>query len=182
MSQEQAIRLSNTLASQPWPINASSWQGGQEGDLHLRLNGAKAAVQSAISAFKEYGMQTVNEAAAAMHWQGLREQSHPWFNPALKLWRFALPPTTAPLALEQDCLVEWHGGQRWVQGELDYAHWSQKARELGGHVSLFRGADRSSQLRASLQDNPKTQALHLIEDRLRKTFDPDGVFATGRMN
>ena len=182
LSQEQAIRLSNTLASQPWPINASSWQGQQEGTLHLRLNGAKAAVQSAISAFKEYGMQTVNESEAALHWQGLREQSHPWFNPELKLWRFALPPTTPPLAIAQDCLVEWHGGQRWVQGELDYASWSQKARELGGHLSLFRASDRSSQLRASLKDSPKTQALHLIENRLRQTFDPEGVFATGRIN
>ena len=75
-------------------------------------------------------------------------------------------------------LAEGVAGDEWKFVAL----MNQKARELGGHVSLFRAADRSSQLRASLQDNPKTQALHLIENRLRATFDPDGVFATGRMN
>jgi glycolate oxidase FAD binding subunit len=35
INQAEAIHLMNLLASQPWPLSASAWQGEQMGQLHI---------------------------------------------------------------------------------------------------------------------------------------------------
>lgn len=184
MEQSKAIHLMNLLASQPWPLNASAWVGENAGTLYLRLSGAKAAVQSATSAFaKTYGMQTMDHDEATAFWMSLREQTHAWFkdNEQTTLWRLALPSTTEALDLGGETLIEWHGGQRWHKGSLDPKAIKALAQSLGGHASVFRANEKTEQMLSSFKDHPLTAALVGVEDRLRKSFDPQGVFATGRL-
>ena len=184
ITQNKAIELINQLASQPWPINASCWIGQEIGTLHLRLSGAKAAVQTAITSFKnEYGMKQLDDDQAKVFWASLREQTHDWFDSASSkpLWRLALPPTNSPLNLPGETLLEWHGGQRWWKGEIASKEIKSIAQSLGGHASIFRAASKTSDMLSSLKDNPLTAALAPIENNLRKSFDPKGVFATERL-
>jgi len=184
MEQSAAIQLMNLLASQPWPLNASAWV---DGVLYLRLSGAKAAVQSAISSFaKNHHMQTIDEAEASHFWLSLREQTHPWFQAESDhaLWRLALPSTTDALKSSGDTLIEWHGGQRWVKGfesPAEIKELKSLAQSLGGHASVFRSKNKTEAMLSSLKDHPLTAPLATVEERLRKTFDPQGVFATGRL-
>jgi glycolate oxidase FAD binding subunit len=184
IEQSKAIHLMNLLASQPWPLNASAWVGENLGTLHLRLSGAKAAVQSAISSFsKTYGMQLMAEDEARAFWTSLREQTHSWFNrtQAENLWRMALPSTAETLLIVGETLIEWHGGQRWYKSKQAAKEMKALAQALGGHASAFRSENKNETLLSSVKDNPLTAALAPVEDRLRKTFDPQGVFATGRL-
>ncbi len=186
IDQDKALHTMNLLASQPWPINASSWQGEQNGVLHIRLSGAKAAVESATSSFKKnFGMQLLESEEAKKFWSALKEQQSDWFkssnDEASPLWRFAVAPTSKPLELTGSTLIEWHGGQRWWQGKLDAATAKSIAAKAHGHASIFRSNEKDLAMLSSLNDNPLTKALVPVQDRLKKAFDPHGIFATGRL-
>jgi glycolate oxidase FAD binding subunit len=184
INQKDAIHLMNLLASQPWPLSASSWQGEEMGQLHIRLNGAKAAVASAIQHFgSQYGMKPLDQNEADQHWKNLKEQQLAWFNnsPETPLWRFAVAPTSKPLPLSGETLIEWHGGQRWWKGQIDSSKAKQIALSADGHASIFRASDKNLAMLSSLKDHPLTSPLASIQDQLSKAFDPHGVFATGRL-
>lgn len=184
INQAEAIHLMNLLASQPWPLSASAWQGEQMGQLHIRLNGAKAAVASAIHHFgNQYGMKPLDQTEAEQYWKDLKEQQLPWFKNSAEtpLWRFAVAPTSKPLSLSGETLIEWHGGQRWWKGSIEPSTAKQIAQTAQGHASLFRASDKTSAMLSSLKDHPLTRPLVSIQDQLSKAFDPHGVFATGRL-
>ncbi|MFM2034261.1 MAG: hypothetical protein RJA32_896 [Pseudomonadota bacterium] len=184
ITQAEAIQLMNVLASQPWPLSASCWQGDGLGTLHLRLNGAKAAVESAIQTFgQKYGMKVIDEEQAAIFWHDLKEQKNDWFSKSSEspLWRFAVAPTSDPLDLPGTTLIEWHGGQRWWKGQIDAESAKKIAFKANGHASIFRASNKNQAMLSSLKDNPLTSPLAIVQDRLTKAFDPHGVFATGRL-
>ena len=184
IDQADAIHLMNLLASQPWPLSASAWQGEQTGQLHIRLNGAKAAVASAIQHFgSQYGMKPLDPVEAEQYWKNLKEQQLNWFKESgdTPLWRFAVAPTSKPLTLPGETFIEWHGGQRWWKGQIDSTQAKQVAQNAHGHASIFRASNKNLEMLSSLKDHPLTSPLALIQDQLSKAFDPHGVFATGRL-
>jgi glycolate oxidase FAD binding subunit len=181
LEQQAAINVMNLLASQPWPINASAWV---DHTLYLRLCGAKAAVKNAIESFdSQRGMKVVEQTTADEFWKSLREQTHPWFDQATQnnLWRLSLPTTSPRFDASDDTLIEWHGGQRWIKGANDAATLKSMALAKQGHASLFKGNNKAPQMLSSLSDNPLTQGLVIVQQRLQEAFDPSGVFATERL-
>ena len=78
----ELIARLNEWGGQPLPISASFWHDGQ---LWLRLSGARAAVEAARRTLG--GNAAVD---AEKHWISVREQTHPAFV-AAQLWRLALP-------------------------------------------------------------------------------------------
>jgi glycolate oxidase FAD binding subunit len=86
------------------------------------------------------------------------------------------------LPIENATCIEWLGGQRWVKGLFDQDTMKKIARLHGGHVTLFRG-DKSevSSAFTSLKDATITAPLATVQERIRKTFDPYGIFQTNRM-
>jgi len=177
MDQASAIRQLNQWAGRPLPLHASAWW---QGLLVLRLAGAAAAVRAAAQSL---GGEAVQSDLAAAFWQGLRDQQDEYFISALAaldqgatLWRLSLPPTTPPLALDGDCLVEWGGAQRWLCSTLPAATVRDAAAAAGGHATLYRGRDRSAGVFAPLKS-----PLDRIHRELKRAFDPDGVFNPGRL-
>jgi glycolate oxidase FAD binding subunit len=73
LPQAAALRQMNLWAGQPLPISATLWHDGL---LHLRLAGARAAIDAACNAL---GGARVEEAEAAPLWQSVREQTHAFF-------------------------------------------------------------------------------------------------------
>jgi glycolate oxidase FAD binding subunit len=169
-NQAEALRLLNEWAGQPLPISASFWF---DGVLTLRLSGAQAAVAAAQ---RKLGGERVSEAAG--FWVSVREQQHPAFV-APVVWRLALPATAPVLALPASVALEWAGGQRWLQGDLDPAEVRAVAAQAGGHAVLFRAPESLRCLEGAFSSlSPALLALHR---RLKKTFDPQGRFNPGRM-
>ena len=170
MTEAAALEQLNRWGGQPLPISASFWHDGQ---LAVRLSGARAAVDSAR---RQLGGDLLP--AAEAFWSSVREQTHAAFQSPI-LWRLALPTTAPVLALPAPTTVEWGGGQRWLAADLDAATVRQAAAAAGGHATLYR-APESLRCRESAF-TPLPYPLLAIHQRLKKVFDPKGIFNPGRL-
>lgn len=175
LSEQAAIEQLNVWGGQPLPISGSCWHNGQ---LAIRLSGARAAVDAAI---KKMGGTELPSANA--FWDSLREQSHAFFADAQGiaqqgLWRFSVPSVAAPLTVAGEQLIEWGGAQRWIKAApgVDVQTIRAAATKAGGHATLFKGGDKSVGVFHPLQP-----AVARIHRHLKNTFDPAGVFNPGRM-
>ena len=178
LAEVQALAQLNTWGGQPLPLNASVWH---DGVLTLRLRGARAAVSAACA---RLGGERVDDGAAESFWNGMREQTDPWFTAARRaaesggsaLWRLSVPQTAVPLGLDGDTLHEWGGAQRWLHSDAPAAEVRAAAAAAGGHATLYRAIDRSAGVFA-----PLAPPLDRIHRELKRAFDPDGVFNPGRL-
>ncbi len=175
--QAAAIRRLNEWGGQPLPLNASAWWDGM---LVLRLAGAAAAVRSA---HEKIGGEVIEASLAATFWGGLRDHRDEFFVGAAKavdsgaaLWRLSVPPTTAPLKLSGEQLLEWGGAQRWICTTAPASVLRDAAHLAGGHAVLFRGHDKSAGAFA-----PQTPSMARLQRELQRAFDPDGLFNPGRL-
>jgi glycolate oxidase FAD binding subunit len=171
MRRTEAIEKLNGWGGQPLPLSASAWHGGV---LIVRLSGAEAAVKAA-----QQKMGGEEEPNADALWRELRDHDNAYFGAldgAASLWRLSVPSTLPPLALEGDQLIEWGGAQRWLRTELDAATIRNAAQRVGGHATLFRGADKSAGV-----FHPLAAPVMKIHRNLKNAFDPAGVFNPGRM-
>jgi glycolate oxidase FAD binding subunit len=168
MPESEAIVSMNQWAGQPLPLSATAWQ---DGVLRVRLSGAQTAVAAARA---KMGGEEV--AGGADYWSDLREQRLAFFAPGRPLWRISVMQTAQPLELGGAQLIEWGGGVRWVSGELDAFAMRSTAERAGGHVTLFRGGDKSVGV-----FHPLKPAVAKIHKRLKLAFDPAGILNPGRM-
>ena len=166
----RAIEQLNRWGGKPLPISASAWN---DGTLSIRLSGAAAAVNEACA---KVGGERVEEGQARSFWSGVREQTDRFFRSDAPLWRISVPPTTPPLKLQGEQLIEWGGGLRWLLSRADARTVREAAKRAGGHATLFRGGDKSVGV-----FQPLAPALMSIHRALKREFDPAGIFNPGRM-
>jgi len=168
LPEADAVRRTNEWAGQPWPISATAWF---DGALTVRLSGAIAGVRAAQA---KLGGELVADGPA--FWTTLREHTHNFFKrtDTATLWRLSVPPTTVPLNLGST-LTEWRGAQRWIWSREAAVDLRVQAQKAGGHATAFRQHDRDDVF------HPLAPALALIHQRLKKEFDPVGIFNRGRM-
>lgn len=167
---------------QPLPINASRWEADR---LLVRLRGAVAAVEAACERMRrEAGGERVDNAAADLEWAACRDRRGPSSSQP--------PPTSAcgasrchrplpVLALRWPQLTEWQGAQRWLWAPAAARRPKSRAATAAGewprHAVPCRG--RRCAGRAALR--PRRRGHQTINERLRREFDPAGIFTPGRM-
>ncbi len=95
----------------------------------------------------------------------------------MTLWRVSVPPTAAPLGLPGEQLIEWFGAQRWVCTAAPAAAVHEAAARAGGHAQPFF----SPQVQALVEASAMTPVLRQLHQRVQQSFDPLGVFNTGRL-
>ena len=196
ISQARALLLLNKWAGQPLPLSASGWIGNanQDGELTIRLEGAIAAVKTAIPLMgASINMEELDPHLALKFWNDLREQELSSFNNLTAdetLYRLALPAACGPLNIPKangEMVLEWHGQQRWVKApgdEATFALIKQIASSNGGHATRFRqgvNVDPLNQRFTLLTEQAHSIALEAVQARLRSAFDPAGVFVTSRL-
>jgi glycolate oxidase FAD binding subunit len=164
-----ALRLQGWLGK-AMPISASSWRNHV---LHVRLSGAAAAVEKAVTVI---GGEPLSDAAMQQFWQAQREQTDPWFAGDLPLWRVSVSATAPPLGIAGEQTLEWAGAQRWLRTTESAASIRTRAVELGGHCTLFRGGEKADGVFMPLEK--QAAAIH---QRLKQDFDPARVMNPGRM-
>ncbi len=164
-----AIRRFNEWAGQPLPLSATSWQ---DGVAHVRLSGAKAGVTAARI---KLGGELVEGAAA--HWMALRDHQALFLASGDPLWRLSVPSTTPPLAVAAKTLVEWGGALRWIAGGQDVPALRKRVAEVGGHVTMFRGGNKTDGV-----FHPLDPVLARIHRNLKAAFDPQNILNRGRMD
>jgi glycolate oxidase FAD binding subunit len=166
-----AIERLNRWGGEALPISASAWHGRV---LIVRLSGTQAAVDTAA---RKLGGESMGD--AVLLWDGLRDQANGFFadmSGGTNLWRLSLPSTTPSLRIPGEQLIEWGGAQRWLRTDADAGTLRRAAQQVGGHATLFRGADKSAGV-----FEPLAPPLAAIHGHLKNAFDPAGIFNRGRM-
>ena len=164
----EAIARMNELAGLAKPLSGAAWHDDR---LHLRLSGARSAVEAAA---RQWGGERLDDAES--FWRDLAEQRLPFFRTDSPLWRFSVRSSSVLPAIEGAWLIDWAGAQRWIHGDFDKRELERWAESAGGHVSLYRGGDREGEVHHALPDALKS--LHL---RLKDAFDPDRILNAGRL-
>ena len=182
MDQGEALAQTSAWLAQPLPLAATAWL--PDGQLVLRLSGARAAVESAAGRFqRELGASRTRlwgQDEAAGFWDSLRDQTHAFFEQpksGQSLWRLSVPPTTPAVALDgEGPLIEWGGGQRWLWTHASGPEVRRVIHGHGGHATRFRGEDPQTEA-----FSPLSPLLHGVHERLKAELDPHRLLEPGRL-
>lgn len=189
LDQDAALARCVELGRKAMPISATAWVPDVAGTapvgrLYLRLSGRETTV---VATARALGGETLAHAAQAGFWQGLREQTLPWFagdkagsvsadaQQESALYRILVPAATPVLALPGEVLNEWGGCQRWLRADAPVEEVRRAVRTHRGQVSRFRGGERTAAV-----FEPLPAPLRALHARLRAVFDPSGVFDAER--
>lgn len=160
--------------------------GGGYALTAIRLEGfgpsvaARGAMLSALAA--PHTAFTAPPTAAEALWKSIRDLSP--LADAETLWRVNVPPSggcSVVAALEPHgarWLFDWAGGLIWLAADCDPALVRAAAEAGGGHAALVRAP---ADIRARVPVlHPLAPGVAALEARVRRAFDPAGVFETGR--
>ena len=128
-------------------------------------------------------MEAFDESAAETFWDDLRTLRP--LGGTLPIWRINVPPGNGGAVVsalvpegEDRWLMDWTGGLVWLAHDGDADRIRACAARLGGHAMLLRAP---AELRARVPAlHPPAQGLAALEARVRRAFDPAGLFETGR--
>jgi FAD/FMN-containing dehydrogenase len=176
LDEASALSQLTRWAGKAIALHASSWH---RGELYVRLAGAASVVNGVDLA----GGRELATQAAQSWWADVRDHRHAFFDmsPAKLqagecLWRLAVPDTAPRLSLPGEQFIEWGGGQRWWRSAAPAIEVRAVATALGGHATLVRALDKSPGA-----FSPVSAASMRIQERLKQSFDPEGVFNPGRL-
>ncbi len=100
------------------------------------------------------------------------------------LWRIHVPPSRASrvvsaLELQPDSwCCDWAGGLVWAASDADSTRVRSVTESAGGHAALVRAPPA---VRACVPaHHPDAAGVAALSRRIRRAFDPAGVFETGR--
>jgi glycolate oxidase FAD binding subunit len=127
-------------------------------------------------------LSALPEDEAAACWTAIREVRP--LRDALLLWKINVPPSSGPALVDQfaplgaSWMFDWAGGLVWLGFDGDPALVRQAAERAGGHAMLIRAPDA---LRNALpMQHPRMPGVAALEARVRRAFDPAGIFEAGR--
>lgn len=167
LNETQALEKMNRWAGEPLPISATCYH---DHVLTIRLSGAQSAVRAAHA---KLGGQMM--LAGEDFWCGIREQTSHFFRDGMPLWRLSVPSTAAvPVPGKQ--LIEWGGALRWVFTEGEPGAVRAAVEKVRGQATLFRSAKKPAAV-----FHPLPQPLLEVHKRMKRAFDPQGIFNPGRM-
>jgi len=168
MSATEAIEAFNRWSGQPYPISAAAWYAGA---ASLRLSGAPSAIRAAR---ERVGGELVDPTSADNWWSSLRHCTHPHFS-AEAIWRLSVPSIAPSLELPGQPLIDWGGALRWYIGDLSAYDVRRLATAVGGTALRWRGPAPAGRF------HPLSPAVAEIHRRLKRSFDPHGLFNPGRL-
>lgn len=150
------------------------WRG--EGVTVLRLDGFAESVAARAAMLPEFVPLEDGDAL----WMAVRDAAP--LPRSLPLWRLIVAPGKAPAVVaalpDAEWLFDWAGGLVWLASDGDPIAIRTAAEAAGGHATLVRAAEAMRRAVPAL--HPQPPPLAAIEARVRRAFDPDGVFETGR--
>jgi glycolate oxidase FAD binding subunit len=153
--------------------------------LHIQgfASSVAARCQMLESLLSDYGMlRRMTDQEGQACWDDLRTLSP--LGASSPLWRINIAPRRAAdliasmHGLAARCLFDWAGGLIWMVSEAEATIIRNAVSAEGGHATLIRAA---ASIRASIPAfHPQPAGITALEERVRRAFDPFGVFETGR--
>ncbi len=167
-----AIRALDSLlgwGNRPLPVSAACHL---DDTLHVRLCGARQGVEQAAQVIGGDAMEN-----AEAFWEGIREQTHPFFQGSgAPLWRLSLPPGAPADLVPEQCLLDWGGALRWFRSQGPADAIRQATQAQGGHATVFRGHGGRIE-----PFHPLAPPLLQLHRQLKAAFDPHGILNPGRL-
>ncbi|MDF8334611.1 FAD-binding protein [Novosphingobium cyanobacteriorum] len=156
------------------------------GETLLRVAGFAPSVEARCMALPALmaghcPLQRLTEEEAAPLWQ--RAMTGAELQGSVR-WKVHLPPARAPELLERlaplgaGWAMDWGGGLVWVTLDDPGTQVRDAAAALGGEATLIAAPQDMRATVPALQ--PRAAGVMALEQRVRRAFDPAGVFATGR--
>jgi glycolate oxidase FAD binding subunit len=185
LEDEAAFALMREAMRQPADVAAAAHIPGAQ--TLIRLDGVGPSVTARTAhltqALARYGTpEKLSEAEAQPLWASLQGGAALPTEPPL--WRLSLPPrlalgVIAPLVqLGGRFLADWAGGLIWLSLSGHEDEIRKQVEQAGGHATL---ACASAELRARLPVlHPQAPGIEALSRRVRRAFDPLGVFETNR--
>ena len=99
------------------------------------------------AAAEKLGGESLAAEEAARFWEGVREQTDPFFAGDAPLWRLSLPAQAPVLELPGEQLLEWGGALRWLKSSADAA---SRARRRGRAQAAMRRCSARAKSRPAL--------------------------------
>ncbi len=180
MPAEAVTTMARAMGSQANVAAAAYLPDG--GVTALRIEGFDHSVAARLALLARLlpGGEPMPAAEADEYWRMLRTVSPLAGTGAL--WRISIgsrgcADLIARLAAgSTNYLVDWAGGLVWLAHAGPAEHVREAARQAGGHAMLVR--------HGGLADTPSLDAqppaIAALETRVRRAFDPLGIFETGR--
>ncbi|WP_431067392.1 glycolate oxidase subunit GlcE [Methylotuvimicrobium sp.] len=167
---EQALETMRRCAGKTLPVSASCHIDRR---LYIRLSGIESAIDAA---HVKLGGDEFGDSLS--FWESIKNQTHPFFSGNKRLWRLSLKPTAPPFSITGEQAIEWGGALRWFAAAKDYDATAVRAQteKAGGHATLFRGKDPNIPV-----FHPLPPSLLKIHQRLKRQFDPAGIFNPQRL-
>jgi len=145
----------------------------------LRIEGFEASVAARADALgqtlRAFGRaERLDGAHSAEFWAQIGEVE-PFWRDRRPLWRISAPPAVgwrAADGLDGDALFDWACGLVWLASDAPPSAIRARARELGGHATLYRGDGSAFE--------PLDGPLAALSARVKAAFDPNGVLNPGR--
>lgn len=156
------------LSSQSLPLSGLSFDGER---LYVRLSGVESAVRAAV---KKIGGDEPGDDSA--YWRRLNEQQLSFFQTDKPLWRLSMAPATPALPLAGQWYLDWGGALRWLVSDEPSERIFAAAVAVNGHATLFRNGDRKAE-----RFQPLSKGVSQLQQRIKNTFDPQGVFNPQRI-
>ncbi|MGK6319518.1 FAD-binding protein [Sphingomonas sp. DT-204] len=182
-----AVKVMAAAMGSPAEVGAAAYLPAGDGRsmMALRLLGfgpsVKARCRMIEQLLGEHGaVVALDGEEDAGWWERLRAP----LETSTALWRVNVPPSSGPAVaatLEPHgarWLFDWAGGLVWVAFDGDPTLVREAAAKVGGHAMLVRAPEA---MRAKVPTfHPPAPGVAALEERVRRAFDPAGVFETGR--
>lgn len=165
-------------------IAAAAHLPGSDPTTAFRINGFPASVDercAMIAAlFADVGpLDRLDEAAARTWWLRIAHATPLPAEPPL--WRIVAQPRRVAAmldALPGAWLLDWAGGLVSLASDAAPETIRAAAKDAGGHAMLVRAP---AEMRVAVPAfHPQPDGIARLEERVRRAFDPAGVFETGR--
>ena len=162
-------------------------EGADTSITALRLEGFPPSVQARIATLgdllREYGMCRAMEGDEENgFWLRVRDAAP--LGRESTLWRAVIAPSSAESFLDEirlfsaSWILDWAGGLVWLSYDGDSDLVRSAAARAMGHATLWRAPVEVRTVTSMF--HPGQPPLARLEERVRRAFDPAGVFETGR--
>lgn len=151
--------------------------GSADGVTALRLEGFGPSVTARRGLLEAMApLRALSETEAEAFWPALKQP----LPEAPVLWRLSLPASRSAEVADLSLgpwRMDWGGARLWLASE-DALAVRRAAEAAGGHAMLVRAPEAMRRAVPAL--HPQPAPVMALEARLRRAFDPSGVFETGR--
>ena len=186
-SDQEALALMTKAMESPHEVSGAAYLPGQ--GVMLRVEGIGPSVDfraKALAKMLDAKSEIIEEKASTKIWQDLRDVKLFADSQSRHIWKISIPPQDAPAViaalkpkLEFRYVLDWAGGLIWLDHEPQAASHLIRGALKSGHAMLFRADDETRNADAVF--SPQPAPLAALTERVKRAFDPKGLFNPGRM-